>query len=72
MTDLAKQNTQKISRLVSEAYELIRQAEALADEAGLSFNFDVSYGMGGTYVSEGAAEQEGWKDSGWHASSHSC
>lgn len=59
--ELAKTNAVKISRLVTEAHDLLRQAEKLADEAGIGFSFDVEYGMGG-YYEEGE----------WHPSSMSC
>lgn len=44
-----KEALQKIEELKTQAMELIKKAEVIADEANVTFNFDVSYGMGGTY-----------------------
>jgi hypothetical protein len=40
-----------IAKSIEGAYKLIREAEAAADNAGVSFTFDMhgTYGMGGTY-----------------------
>lgn len=68
-----KEAMKKISALTGEARNLIREAEEIAKEAKVSFSFDVAYGMGGTYVPEGA--EDGYMnngESGWQASSHSC
>lgn len=71
--ELKKLNTQKISRLLGEVYDIVRQCELLAEEAGLEFSLDVAYGMGGTYVSEVASKGYRYSEgSGWHPSSHSC
>ena len=48
---------------VTECNSALRQAEASADEYGLEFSIDPSYGMGGYY--EGT-------ESEWYASSQSC
>lgn len=48
---------------VAEFNSALRQAEAIADEYGLEFSIDPSYGMGGYY--EGT-------ESEWYASSQSC
>lgn len=56
-----------LAKHVKDAYASIEKAEKLADEHGLSFNFELAYGMGGCYSSEEAA------DGGeWHPSSQSC
>ena len=69
--ELAKTNTAKISRLLSEAYDLINQCEALADEANLKFSFDIVRGMGGTYVGDHAMKRT-YDNVGWNPSSESC
>jgi hypothetical protein len=62
---------QKMSALVDAINTAVAEAEAFADEHGLEFTLDIAYGMGGTYVSEKAAE--GWSFSaGWMPSSQSC
>jgi hypothetical protein len=42
-------SNKEIDALITQAYALIAEAEAIADSTGESFDFDVSYGMGGTY-----------------------
>jgi len=41
--------TRTIDQCVKEAYAALREAENIANKTGESFDFDVSYGMGGTY-----------------------
>lgn len=53
----------QISELTQQAYELIRQAQVIANEAEVDFCFDVAYGMGGTYSGE---------DGEWYPSSQGC
>lgn len=70
MTDKLTQQeaTAKIAEHVAAAYEAIRQAESIADEYGLSFSFDLTYGAGAQYIGD---MKDRWNDtgSGWHASS---
>jgi hypothetical protein len=66
-----KELNQKMAALVSAIEAAVAEAEAFADENGLEFTLDIAYGMGGTYVSEGAAAK--WESSsGWMPSSQSC
>lgn len=60
----------EIQRLTSEAMKMVRQAEKLAIEHKLAFDFSVDYGMGGTFFGDGSESCEGV--AGWCASSHSC
>lgn len=71
----------EISEKTDAAMKLIREAEALADAAGIEFSFDVAYGMGGRYYPNLTDEQKKKLDdegeyyndaAGWQASSHSC
>jgi len=39
----------QINTYVEEAYASIKKAEAVADTHGISFDFNLGYGMGGTY-----------------------
>ena len=39
----------KISVLTAEAKAKVKEAEKIADDHGVDFSFNVSYGMGGTY-----------------------
>jgi len=73
--------SEKISDLIAAAYNKIFEAEAIADESGVSFSFGLSYGMGGTYFPKQKLEDGEWKSSdfcsegdetGWKASSISC
>lgn len=61
---------EKISELLAKAFELISQAEEIADAAGITFDFDLAYGMGGTYVPESLQDEYG--DAGWQSSSSMC
>jgi len=71
-----------IDKKTTEAMNLIREAEAIADEYGLDFNFDVAYGMGGYYHGRQASadwdssDEENWDSSdesyGWISSSQGC
>ncbi len=81
MADEAKQREAlaKIDEKVKAAYALIKEAEALADEAQVEFGFDLAYGMGGTYYpkkkEDGTSEEDGsWYSSneGWVSSSSQC
>jgi hypothetical protein len=64
--------SKEIQVKLAEAMKLIREAQALADQYKLSFSFDVSYGMGGTYYGDPAERDEDYSSDGWLASSNSC
>lgn len=70
-----------ISTKIMEAYAIINECEEIAETAGVSFSFDVAYGMGGSYrprkeVEEdyGDTKSESWYEShsGWISSSSQC
>lgn len=62
-----------ISDLIKQAQDLVYQAEAIADENGVSFSMNLgSYGMGGYYDPDDQEDQYGNDNGGWHASSQSC
>lgn len=66
---------EKIATLISQAQDLVWEAEGIADEYGLEFDMDLGgYGMGGTYCSEKYHTEQGmrWSEPGWNASSQSC
>ena len=59
-----KQEAEKqIEVLVKEAHEKIDEAKRLADKYELSFDWDLSYGMGGSYDGE---------EGEWRSSSSNC
>ena len=61
----------KIAQFTKTAYEALGNAELLANEAGVSFDFSVEYGMGGTYY--GNPDDNYYnKRQGWQSSSSSC
>jgi hypothetical protein len=64
----------QMHELIDIAYKAISMATDIADDYGLEFGFDVSYGMGGTYYSEGYIEQEGlrYREAGWASSTSDC
>lgn len=75
MTDIKKEATNEIYKLIEAAQKLVYEAESIADEHGLEFTMDLGgYGMGGTYYSEKYHEEQGmrWSEPGWNASSQSC
>jgi len=53
----------KIESLIKEAYEKLDEAKSLADKYELSFDWDLSYGMGGSYNGE---------EGQWRSSSDNC
>lgn len=55
---------------VAEFNKALSEAEAIADEHGLSFRISPAYGMGGRY--EGDENDREYSDDGWHPSSQSC
>jgi hypothetical protein len=56
-----------------KAMELIREAEKISDESGLSFSFDIAYAMGGTYSPETKFEEDDYQSfNGWCPSSVGC
>lgn len=72
MTD-KREISKQIEALLSQAQDLVWEAEALADEheVGFSANFG-GYGMGGYYDPTDREDQWGNDNGGWHASSQSC
>jgi hypothetical protein len=58
----------KIAELVLQAESNISEAEHLAREHELTFDFCPAYGMGGTYNGGNTT----WLDDGWNPSSMSC
>lgn len=64
----------EIKELTDKAYAALGEAEQIAEKYGTSFNFDISYGMGGTYVSQDEVDTGDWghSSSGWLASSDQC
>lgn len=73
-----EQAKKKIDALVQQAHHIIQEAESIADDWKLSFNFEIAYGMGGRY--QGDIKQRWWEsdwgldpgDQGWLPSSRSC
>jgi hypothetical protein len=75
MTTLTKEEANaKISEHLAAAYASINEAETLAVEHGLSFSFEVAYGMGGSFSGSeyGQPGEFGDEFDGWYASSQSC
>lgn len=67
----------KIAALTEQAEQLVREAQAVANEHTLDFYFSIAYGMGGYYTGHGSdwepSEHEyGLDEDGWAASSNSC
>ena len=66
-----------ITILLGHAYTALEDAEKLANEYGLAFNFDPALGMGGTYYSENSKYKphilrDMGLESGWVSSSSQC
>lgn len=62
----------EIATLLASAYAAVRKAERIADVAGVSFEFGIEYGMGGTYYGEAEEDTYYRKREGWVSSSASC
>lgn len=79
---LTKQEAEsKMYALISDAEEAIAKAEAIAVEHGLSFDFSVAYGMGGSFYSPEYLKDHEYlvsnyyldaDEGGWVASSQTC
>ncbi len=68
-----KEALKNIAEKTKLAMELIKECTKIADEAKVSFSFDIAYGMGGTYRGDPETRRgEDYHDDGWHASSYSC
>lgn len=73
-----KEAFQKISELKKEAIGKIDEAKKFADQFGISFNFDLAYGMGGTYYPPSSKRTDDWSassqfyESGWVSSTSNC
>lgn len=74
---------EEINKLRQQAYDLIKQCEAIADESGCGFSWDIAYGMGGYYnprkpdkLDESKYDPDSgeWSESdgGWASSSSNC
>ncbi len=75
---------EQLAVAVNKIDQAIADAIAIADEHGLSFDLDVSYGMGGTYYPPSMLQDEedgSWlveeyyldaNQGGWVASSQTC
>lgn len=65
-----EEGTKKIGELVNEAHAALHAAETIADDLGISFDFDPAYGMGGTYFPDRTRRSE-WDDVPFWAESNS-
>lgn len=70
--DEKKQAQAQIAALVAEAKAKIKEAEAIADQHGLMFDFSLGYGMGGTYTGETVDDWESSTQGEWQSSSSMC
>lgn len=65
----------QIASKVDLAMSLIRDAESIADENDVSFNFSLGYGVGGTYYPRSWSSSDcviGGMESGWVSSTGQC
>lgn len=74
-----KEAESKIQDLVAEAESSLGEAEVIADEYGISFDFDITYGAGATYypadeISEWMRDELGIEEGegAWISSSQQC
>lgn len=75
MSDTAqKELQQQLYELVNAAYIALGAATKFAEDNKLSFSFDVSYGMGGTFQGDPEERNRYHRNSynGWFPSSESC
>lgn len=73
-----REKTAEISKLTTQAVELIRKAEVIAQEYQITFSWDLEYGMGGyfgeecDYGSPSEPDEDGRYEFNWNSSSQSC
>lgn len=79
MNSTDKSVQKELDRLVQLAYDAVREAEAFANANNKQFDFDISYGMGGTYYSGNHVHNDSWlqefgdeQDGVWVSSSQEC
>jgi hypothetical protein len=58
-----QQANEAIANYINEAYKLVNEAQKIARDFELSFDWDLAYGMGGYYDG---------RDESWNPSSESC
>lgn len=67
--------SEKISSLVQQAKNTIAEAEKIADEYNIPFDFSLAYGMGGTYYpvrEDDYDNSDDYYEAGWNSSSSMC
>lgn len=71
-----KQEANKqIAAILTKVYDLLSEAEVIAEKSGVCFRFDgPTYGMGGSFDPAEKGQPNEWNDvqDGWFASSQSC
>lgn len=72
---LAREDKQRKANLLiqsklEEIQKLFTETEKIAEEAGVTFDFSLEYGMGGTFYPESAPNYD--KQTGWISSSANC
>lgn len=71
--DTRREATGKIAEQLKIANEALKEAQRIADDAGVSFSWDgPTYGMGGYYTPNFEESDNYYEESGWNASSQSC
>jgi hypothetical protein len=74
--ELSKADARKLlNEKVQAAYAAIADAQVIADKHGLNFDFDIAYGMGGSYIGDPEEREEYDEDEldgGWRSSSAMC
>ena len=63
----------EIKEKLAAAYALIQECQDIADREKSSFNWELAYGMGGTYYGDPEeVNSYGDKEAGWQSSSSDC
>jgi len=84
-SEALRQAGTEISDLIQQAQNLVKKAEAIADEHNIHFSMNLTetYGMGGYYYPKARVkldtktgkfddDSSGSENEGWQSSSHSC
>lgn len=74
LADTSKAPKERIERLTSLACAAIAEAEVISQEHSVPFDFDLAYGVGGTFGEpwDASSDEEGNVEYTWMSSSQSC
>lgn len=76
MTQDVEDAKKALTEKVKEAEKVLQEAIDIAEKFGIPFDWDIAYGMGGTYVPSTIDPDDNWYSSddtgGWVSSTSQC